>query len=113
MVAVSPLIFSSFVGLLLGGLRSDDGVLDLVVDVLGQDAAGDELVLGGVGAAVDDALGVGIADAGEGLQLVRGRCVDVELVVWSGGGGGGGLGFLRDGCGREGQREEECQGAAV
>jgi hypothetical protein len=85
----------------------------IVVDALGQDAAGDELVFGGVGAAVDDALGVGVADAGEGLELVGGGGVDVELVggsgrcgLGSGGGFGGGLlGYRADG-----ENEEEGSG---
>ncbi len=68
------------------GCAGDDLVLDLVVGGFGKNAAGEELVLGGVGAAVDDALGVGVADAGKGLELVGGGGVDVELV------GGGGLG---------------------
>ena len=65
-------------GYFLVGCAGDDLVLDLVVSCLGKDAAGDELVFGGVGAAVDDALGVGVADAGKGLELVGGGGVDVE-----------------------------------
>jgi len=53
-------------------MAGDDLVLDLVVDALGKNATRDELIFGGVGAAVDDALGVGITDAGEGLELIRG-----------------------------------------
>src|SRR5882672_9982924 len=90
---------------LLLGVAGDDLVLDLVVRGLGKNAAGDELVLGGVGAAVDDALGIGVADAGEGLELVGGGGVDVEFVggsgrcgLGSGGGFGGGLlGYRADG----------------
>src|SRR5258708_32986134 len=58
-------------------MAGDDLVLDLVVCSLGKNAAGDELVLGGIGAAVDDALGVGVADAGEGLELIGGGGADV------------------------------------
>jgi hypothetical protein len=59
-------------------MACDDLVFDLVVSSRGKDAAGHKLVLGGIGAAVNDALGVGIADPGEGLELVRGRGVDVQ-----------------------------------
>ena len=59
-------------------MAGDDLVLDLVVGGLRENAAGDELVLGGVGAAIDDALGIRIANAGEGLELVGGRRVDIE-----------------------------------
>jgi hypothetical protein len=80
---------------LLGGLVGDDLVLDLVVDALGQDAARDELVLGGVRASVDDAFGVGVADAGDGLELIGGGGVDVDLIRRRGGCcGGGRLGGL-------------------
>jgi hypothetical protein len=64
----------------LGGLVGDDLVFDLVVDALGQDAAGDELVFGRIGPSVDDALGIGVADAGDGFELVCGGGVDVDLV---------------------------------
>ena len=59
-------------------MAGDDLVLDFVVCGLRKDATGDELVLGGVGAAVDDAFGVGVADAGEGLELVGGGGINVE-----------------------------------
>src|ERR1700730_10661238 len=59
-------------------MARDDLVLDLVVRGLGKNAAGDELVLGSVGAAVDDALGIGVADAGEGFELVGRGGVNVE-----------------------------------
>lgn len=80
------------------GFAGDDLIFDFVVGGLGEDAAGDELILGGVGAAVDDAFGVGVADAVEGLELVGGGGVDVELVAGGGGSGsfGGGSGL----CGR-------------
>ncbi len=42
-------------------------VLDLVVSGLREDSAGDKLILRGVGASVDDAFGVCIADARERL----------------------------------------------
>src|SRR5438309_355337 len=64
--------------MLLLGVASDDLVFDLVVDALWENAASDELVLGGVRATVDDALGVGIADAGDRLELISGSGVDVE-----------------------------------
>jgi hypothetical protein len=80
MVAASPLIFSRDMLLLRRGLLGDDLVLDLVVDALRQNTAGDELVFSGVGAVVDDALGVGVADAGDGLELVGRGGVDVDFV---------------------------------
>src|SRR5258705_10276870 len=63
---------------LLLGVAGDDLVLNLVVRGLRENASGDELVLGGVGTAVDDALGVGVANAGEGLELVRCGGVNIE-----------------------------------
>src|SRR6202795_447455 len=59
-------------------MAGDDLILDLVVRGLRENATGDELVLGGVGAAIDDALGVGVADAGKGLELVSRGSVDIE-----------------------------------
>lgn len=67
-------------------MAGDDLVLDLVVRGLGEDAAGNELVLCGVGPAVDDALCVGVADTVECLELIGGGGVDVER----GGGGSSG-----------------------
>jgi hypothetical protein len=95
---------------LLFGVAGDDLVFDLVVGGFGEDAAGEELVFGGVGAAVDDAFGIGIADTGKGLELVGGGGIDVELVGRGGRGGfgcGGGFGL---GYGAEGEREKECGG---
>ncbi len=52
----------------------------LVVGLLGEDATADELVLGGVRSDRRTMrCGVGVADAGEGLELVGGGGVDVEL----------------------------------
>jgi hypothetical protein len=77
-------------------MTGDDLVLDLVVSSLREDAAGNELVLCSVGAAVNDAFCVGVADAVEGLELVRGGRVDVE---GRGGSGSGGFRSLGDsGC---------------
>jgi hypothetical protein len=72
----------------------DDLVLDLVVSCRRKNAASEELVLGSVGAAVDDALGVGVPDAANGLELVGSGGVDVERC----GGGGNRPGCL-GGCG--------------
>jgi hypothetical protein len=97
-------------GWLLLGVGGDDLVFDLVVGGFGKDAAGEELVLGGVGTAVDDALGVGVADTGKGLELVDGGGVDVDLVgcggrSWFSRGGGFGLGY-----GAEGESEKKSGG---
>ena len=63
---------------LLFGVAGDDLILNFVVTGLWEDTSGNELILSGVGAAVDDPLGVGVADTGECLELV-GRCgVDVQ-----------------------------------
>jgi hypothetical protein len=56
--------------LFFGSVGGDDHVLDAVISLLREDAAGGELVLGGVRTTVDDALGVGVADAGQGFELV-------------------------------------------
>jgi len=69
-------------------MTGDDLVLDLVVSSLREDAAGNELVLRSVGTSINDAFCVRVADAVEGLELVRGGRVDVE-----GGGGGSSGGF--------------------
>ena len=50
-------------------MLGDDLILDAVVGLLGDDSAADELVFAGVGATIEDALGVGVADAREGLEL--------------------------------------------
>ena len=100
---------------LLFGVAGDDLVFDFVVGGFGKDAAGEELVFGGVGAAVDDALGVGVADAGKGLELIGGGGVDVELVSHVGGGFGGrggvasgSLSYGAEGKGEEERGGEEC-----
>src|ERR1700722_13344174 len=84
---------------LLLWLAGDDLVLDLVIGGRRKNAASEELILGGVGAAVDDALGVGVADAVEGLELVGSGGVDIKQCC----GGGGGLGCLSSGVGRHGE----------
>ena len=80
---------------LLLGPAGDDLILNLVVSGFRKNAARDKLVLRSVGAAVDDAFGVGVADAGEGLELVGCGGVDVELAGNSGGGFGLGDGVRR------------------
>jgi hypothetical protein len=82
--------------LFLGWAGGDDHALYAVVGLLRKNAAGGELVFGGIGATVNDALCVGVADTGKGLDLVRRSCVDVERS----GGGGGGLSCLSNGVGR-------------
>ena len=74
-------------------MAGDDEVLDAVVGLLGHDAAADELVLGGVGAAVNDAFAVGVAYAGESLELVGSGGVNVEQIC-GGGGCGAAAGFV-------------------
>jgi len=70
-------------------MAGDDLVLNLVVRSLRENAAGDELVLRGVGAAIYDSLCVGVSDAVESLQLIgRGR-VDVKWGSRGCSGGGG------------------------
>src|SRR5205814_10299445 len=59
-------------------LLRDDVVLDLVVGGLRDDLLLDQVVLPPVRTVVDDLLGIGLADPGEALQLVRGGAVDVE-----------------------------------
>ena len=61
------------------GLGGDNLVLNLVVCGARKDALGDELIFVGVGATVDDALRICIANAGESLELVGGSCIDVDL----------------------------------
>ena len=78
-------------------MTGDDLVLDLVVGSLGENAAGDELVLGSVGTAVDDALGVSVADAGKGLELVGGGGVDIEQAAAVAAGGLGVWATLKTG----------------
>src|SRR5580692_7912103 len=77
-------------------MACDDLVFDLVVGGLRKDAAGDELVLGGVGTAIDDSLGIGVANAGEGLELVGSSGVNVQRSSSCGRGGSCGLGGLGD-----------------
>ena len=75
---------------LFGYAVRDDLVLDLVVGRLRNDALLRELVLRGVRTALDDAVGVSIPNAGQRLQLVRSRGVDVQQLR-----AGRGLGGLR------------------
>src|SRR5271170_652296 len=63
---------------LLLGMTGDGLVLDLVVGGLGENAASDELVLRSIRTAVDDSLGVSVADAGKCFELVGGGGVDIE-----------------------------------
>src|SRR5260370_398170 len=73
-------------------------------------SVGDEVILRGGGADVDDALGVGVADAGKGLELVGCGGVDIELVGGSGRcglGSGGGFGGGLLGYGADGENEKE------
>src|ERR1700721_1979749 len=86
-------------------MTSDDLVLDLVVGCSGKDTAGEELILCGVRATVDDALGVGIPDPGEGLELVGRSSVDIERCGRSGRCSGC-LGSLSDGKDRSNNKEE-------
>src|ERR1700746_1683902 len=72
-----PVFMANMLALLLG-MTGDDLVFDLVVDALRENAASDQLVLGGIGAAVDDALRVGVADTGDRLELIGGGGVDVQ-----------------------------------
>src|SRR5580698_243182 len=91
--------------LFFGSVGGDDHVLDAVVGLLRDDAADGELIFGGVRAAVDDALGVDVADAGKGFELVGCGGVDVEEA----GSGGGGFGRLSEGAGHgsEGGNDDE------
>ena len=65
-------------------LLGDDLALDLVVGRLRHDLLRDQLVLRLVGTPVDDLLGVGVADAWQGLELLLRRSIQVN-----------GLGFWR------------------
>ena len=80
------------------GMACDDLVFDLVVSSSGKNASGEELVFGSVRAAVDDAFGVGIADAGEGFELIGCCCIDIER--------SGGRGCSRSWFGRLGNAED-------
>jgi len=62
----------------VGKAGGEDSALDAFVGVVGNDAARDELIFGGVGASFDDSFGVDDAHAGEGLELIRGGGVDIE-----------------------------------
>ena len=63
---------------LLFGVAGDDLILDLVVSGLWEDTSGNKLILSGIGASVDDSLGVGVTDSGECLELVGRGGVDVQ-----------------------------------
>src|SRR2546422_138334 len=64
-----------------GGLLGDHVVLDLGVGRLGDDLLLDQLVLARVRAVLDDLLGVRVTDAGQRLQLVLRRRVEVERAL--------------------------------
>src|SRR5262249_9502076 len=64
--------------LLLGRLLGDDLVLDLVVGRLRDDLFGNQLLLLRVRPALDDLLGVGVADAGQLLELGLAGRIEVE-----------------------------------
>src|SRR3989442_9511407 len=70
-------------GLLLGRrvLLGDDLVLDLLVGGARQDLLGDQLVLPLVGPVVDDLLRQRVADAGQLLEVLVARAVEVELLL--------------------------------
>src|SRR5580658_3865540 len=59
------------------GLLGDDHVFDLVVGGLRDDLFLYQIKFGAVGSAVDDLLRVGVADAGQLLELIFGCSVDV------------------------------------
>jgi len=82
---------------LMNGAFGDDVGRDFVVGRLREDAAGDQLILGCVGTAFDDAVNIGVAHAGEGFELGGGCGIDVEE-------SGRGLNGEAEGCcGGEGQ----------
>ncbi len=56
----------------------DDPILELCIDLLREDAAGDELVFCGVRAAGDDAADVSVAHTGKDFKLGRSGGIDVE-----------------------------------
>ena len=62
-------------------LLGDDLVLDAVVGLLRHDLLLHQLVLALVGPALDDRGGIGLADAGQFVELVGGGGVDVEQFV--------------------------------
>ena len=59
-------------------MLGDYFVGDFVVRRLGHDLFANEIGLGAIGAAFDDFFGVGVADAGEFLELVFGGGVKVD-----------------------------------
>lgn len=56
----------------------DDAVANAFIGRLGQDAAGDQLILGGVRPIVDDAFHINVAHAGQRSQFSRGSGVDIQ-----------------------------------
>jgi hypothetical protein len=98
--------WSGAVWRLFFGVAGDDLVFDLVVSGLREDASGNELILGGVGAAVDDSLRVGVANSGECLELVGCCGIDVQGRGGCGSGGSAGFGALGNGEYRD-DREQE------
>src|SRR4029077_6577707 len=90
-------------------LLGDDFIFDLVVSGLGNNLLLHQIRLGFIGAAVDDLLRIGCANAGQGIELVLGGAVDVEQVA-CGSGCGWGLGArLRCGGPGHAQRTEQSE----
>src|SRR6185295_15540821 len=71
---------------LLLRLPGDDQVADLIVGPLGNDLLLHQLVLGAVGAALDDLVGVSVADSGQGFELGFRGGVYIQQVAGLGGG---------------------------
>ncbi len=62
-------------------LLGDDLVLDLVVSGLGNNLPVNQIEFRAIGAASDNLLRIGVADSGQGFELIGGSGVDVELVA--------------------------------
>src|SRR5581483_4165154 len=73
-----------------GGLVRDDLVFDLVVSGLRNDLLYHQVALGAIRPVVNDLLRQRLADAGQGLKLLLGGRIDVQLLT-----GGGSLVRLR------------------
>src|SRR5260370_28937582 len=76
------------------GLRllGDNLVFDFVVGGLRNDLFVHQIEFCAIGAAIDNFLGVDVTDAGQGLELVLGGSVEIELIASGGGASGHGLG---------------------
>jgi hypothetical protein len=61
-------------------LMGDDLVFDLVVSCLRDNLLVHQIELGPIRPSVDNFLRVGVADAGQSLELIFGRAVEIELV---------------------------------